>query len=96
VTYVVFADNLSQSLNDLFGVFPVRVHHPRLVAGLRPSTDLDWMNFLASHFVPIDDMAKPEDEDTRRVRIRKAAPIGCVAATPDSAPFQTFPRPPEF
>jgi hypothetical protein len=29
-------------------------------------------------------------------RIRKATPIGCVGATPDSAPFQTFSRPPEF
>jgi hypothetical protein len=29
------------------------------------------MNFLAFHFLRIDDMAQPEDEDTCRVRIRE-------------------------
>src|ERR1019366_7583442 len=63
VTYFVFADNLSQAFNDLFGVLLVRVAHTPLVAGLRPSTDLDSMNFLAFHFLRADDLAQPEDED---------------------------------
>jgi hypothetical protein len=71
MTYFVFADNLSQAFNDLFGVLLVRVPHTPLVAGLRPSTDLNSMNFLAFHLLRADDLAKPEDEDTRRVRIRK-------------------------
>ncbi len=71
VTYVIFADNLRQPFDDLFGVLLVRVTHAPLVAGLRPSTDLDSMNLLAFHLLRIDDMPKPEDEDTRRVRIRQ-------------------------
>jgi len=71
VTDMVFADNLRQAFNDLFGVFLVRVPHTPLVAGLRLSADLDSMNFLTLHLFRIDDMAKPEDEDARRVRIRE-------------------------
>jgi hypothetical protein len=71
VTYFVFPDNLSQAFHDLLGVFLVRVPHTPLIAGLRPSTDLNPMNFLAFHLLRADDLAKPEDEDTRRVRIRK-------------------------
>jgi hypothetical protein len=43
-------------------------------------------------------MTTKQSAGTRAIpfRIRKAAPIGCVGATPDSAPFQTFSRPPEF
>jgi hypothetical protein len=52
-------------------VLLVRVSHTPLVAGLRPSTDLDSMNFLAFHLLRIDYMAQPEHEDARRVRIRK-------------------------
>jgi hypothetical protein len=36
VTYVVFEDDLSQTLDDLFGVFLMRIPHTALVAGLRP------------------------------------------------------------
>jgi hypothetical protein len=71
VTYFIFADNLSQAFHDLFGVLVVGVPHTPLVAGLRPSTDLDSMNFLAFHLLRADDVAEPEDEDARRVRIRK-------------------------
>src|ERR1035437_9891228 len=71
VTYFVFADNLSQAFNDLFGMLLVRVPHTPLVAGLRPSTDLNSMNFLAFNLLRADNLAKPEDEDTRRVRICK-------------------------
>src|ERR1039457_4901385 len=60
-----------KSWSTLFGVLLVRVAHTPLVAGLRPSTDLDSMNFLAFHFLRADDLAQPEDEDARRVRIRK-------------------------
>ena len=55
----------------LFGVLVVRVPHTPLVASLRPSTDLNSMNFLAFHLLRADDLAKPEDEDTRRVRVRQ-------------------------
>jgi len=71
VTDFVFADNLSQAFHDLFGVLLVRVPHTPLVPGLRPSTHLDSMDFLAFHLLRPDDMVEPEDEDTRRVRIRK-------------------------
>src|ERR1035441_5583722 len=71
VTYFVFADNLSQAFNDLFGVLLMRVPHTPLVACLRPSADLDSMNFLAFHLLRAERLAKPEDEDTRGVRIRK-------------------------
>jgi hypothetical protein len=40
MTYVVFADNLSQMFDDFFGVLMVRVSYTSLVAGLRPSTNL--------------------------------------------------------
>jgi hypothetical protein len=69
MTYFVFADNLSQAFHDLFGVLLVGVPHTPLVAGLRPSTDLDPMNFLAFHFLRAEDLAEPEDEDTGRVGI---------------------------
>ena len=71
MTYFVFTDNLSQAFNDLFGVLVVRVAHTPLVAGLGPSTDLNPMNSLAFHLLRADDLAEPEDEDPRRVRIRK-------------------------
>ena len=71
VTYFVFANNLSQAFHDLLGVLLVRVPHTPLVPGLRPSTDLDSMNFLPSHLLRADHMVKPEDEDTRRVHVRK-------------------------
>src|ERR1039457_2615520 len=71
VTYFVFADNLSQAFDELFGVLLVRVPHTPLVTRLRPSTDLNPMNFLAFHLLRVDDMAQPEDEDTRRVHIRQ-------------------------
>src|SRR5674476_11149 len=71
VTYFVCADNLGQPFNDLFGVLLMRVPHPPLVAGLRPSTDLDSMDFFAFHLLRAEDLAKPEDEDTRRVGIRE-------------------------
>jgi len=69
VTDMVFADNLRQSFNDFFGVLLVRVTNTPLVAGLRPSTDLDSMNFLAFHLFHVDDMAQSEDEDARCVHI---------------------------
>jgi hypothetical protein len=56
-------------------VLLVRVPYTTLVARLRPSTDLDSMNFLASHLLRADHLVQPEDEDTRRVHIRKH---GCV------------------
>jgi len=71
VAYFVFADNLSQAFNDLFGVLLVRIPHPPLVAGLRPSTNLNSMNPFSFHLLRADNFAKPEDEDTRRVHIRK-------------------------
>src|ERR1035438_3084750 len=71
VTYLVVADNLSQAFNDLFGMLLVRVPHTPLVAGLRPSTHLDPMNFLASYLLRADHLVKPEDEDARRVHVRK-------------------------
>src|ERR1035438_2079368 len=78
VTYVVFEDDLSQTLNHLFGVFLMRVSHTPLVAGLRPSTDLDSMNFLTLHLLSVDNMAKPEDEDTRLICIREHRGIARV------------------
>src|SRR5512133_1880688 len=60
VTYFVFTDDLSQALDDLFGMLLVRVPHPALVARLRPSTHLDPMNLLAFHLLRVDYLAKPE------------------------------------
>ena len=57
--------------NDLCGVLLVRVSCTPLVAGLRPSTDLDSMDFFPFHILRIDDMAQPEDKDARGVRVRK-------------------------
>ena len=71
VTYFVFMDDLSQAFNDLFGVLVVRVPHAPMVAGLRPSTDLDAMNLIAFHLLRGNRLAKPEDEDTRGIRVRK-------------------------
>ena len=71
VTYLVFADNPRQAFNHFFGVLLVRVSDTPLVASLRPSTDLDSMNFLAFHLLRVDDMAQPEDEDTPRTGIRE-------------------------
>ena len=71
VTYLVFADNLRQAFNHFFGVLLVRVSDTPLVASLRPSTDLDSMNFLAFHLFRVDYMAQPEHEDACRVRICK-------------------------
>src|ERR1035437_4738819 len=71
VTYFVFTDDLCQALDDLFGVLLVCVPYPPLVAGLRPATHLDPMNLLAFYLLRVDDLAKPEDEDARCVRIRK-------------------------
>src|ERR1017187_9421115 len=68
MTYLVFADNLSQPFNDLLGVLLVRVSHAPLVTGLRPSTDLDPMDLLAFHLFGADRLAQPEDEDPRSVR----------------------------
>src|ERR1035438_4391664 len=65
VAYFVFADNLSQPFHDLFSVLLVRVPYTTLVARLRPSTDLDSMNFLASHLLSADHLVHPADEDTR-------------------------------
>ena len=78
VTHLIFADNLSQAFHDLFGVFLVRVPHSPLVAGLRPSTDLDSMNLLAFHLLRIDNMAKPEDEDPCCVCIREHGGVAWV------------------
>src|ERR1039457_6150778 len=78
VTYFVFTDDLSQALDDLFGVLLVRVPYPPLVAGLRPSTHLDPMNLLAFYLLRIDDLAKPEDEDARRVRVGKHRGVSWV------------------
>jgi hypothetical protein len=71
VTYLVFTNNLRQAFHDFFGVFLVHVSDTPLVASLRPSTDLDSMNFLAFHLFRIDYMAKPEHENACRVRICK-------------------------
>jgi hypothetical protein len=68
---VVFSNNLHQAFDDFFGVLLVRVSDAPLVAGLRPSTDLDSMNFLAFYLFRIDYMAKPEHENARCVRICK-------------------------
>src|ERR1039458_8034374 len=78
VTYFVFTDDVSQAPDDLFGVLLVRVPHPPLVAGLRPPAHLDPMNLLAFHLLRGDDLAKPEDEDARRVRIRKHRGVSWV------------------
>ena len=78
VTDVVFGDNLSQPLNDLFDVLMVRVPHAPLISGLGPSADLDSMNFLAFHLLGVDDLAKPEDEDARRVRVSKHCGVAGV------------------
>ena len=77
-TYFVFADNLRQAFHDLFGVLRVRVPHAPLVAGLRPSTDFYPMNLLAFHLLRGDHMVQPEDEDTRRVHIRKHGGIARI------------------
>ena len=71
MTYFVFPDDLSQAFNDLFGVLQVRVPDTPLVSGLRPSTDLNPMNFLAFDLFRDDDLVKAEDEDARRIHIRK-------------------------
>jgi hypothetical protein len=42
-----------------------------LVAGLRPPTDLNPMNFLSFHLLSIYGMAEPEDEDARCVGVGK-------------------------
>jgi hypothetical protein len=78
VTHVVLADDLSQALNHLFGVFLMSIAHTPLVAGLRPSTDFDSMNFLAFHLLGVDNMAQPEHEDTRLVCIREDSGIARV------------------
>ena len=36
------------------------------------------MNFLAFHFLHVEAMAKPEDEDTRRIHIRKHRGVSWV------------------
>ena len=71
VNYLLFEEDLSQTFNHLFGVFLMRIPHTALVAGLRPSTDLDSMNFLAFYLLRVDDMSQPEDEDTRGIGIRE-------------------------
>ena len=71
MTYMVFADDLSQVFYDLFGVLLVRVPSTTLVTGLRPPADLNPMNSLPFHLLRINDMAKPENEDTSCVRIRE-------------------------
>ena len=55
----------------------VCVPYPPLVAGLRPSTHLDPMNLLA-FLLRIDDLAKPEDEDARRIRVGKYRGVSWV------------------
>src|ERR1039458_2087702 len=71
VTYLVFVDNLSQALHNLFGMLLVRVAHAPLVAGLPPSTDFNPMNFLAFYLLRGDGVPKAGGEDPRRMHIRK-------------------------
>jgi hypothetical protein len=71
VTYLVFADTLHQAFNHFFGVLLVCVSDTPLVAGLRPSTDLGSMNFLAFHLFRIYYPTKPKHEDACRVGMCK-------------------------
>ena len=65
----LFAHNPEQAFDNLFGMLVVRVADAPLVAGLRPATDLHPMSRPAFHVFRFGGLTKPEDEDSRRVRI---------------------------
>ena len=63
----LIAHDLKEAFDDLFCMLVVRVSHSPLVAGLRPTTDLDPVNLLAFQVLLCSGLTEPPNTKIRAV-----------------------------